>query len=257
MSALEEVTKLLDDYSRWLKDKTALREVGQDWVQVTTPHLDRHNDCLQLYIRREGSGYVLTDDGYVIDDLINSGCALDSPKRQELLRTTLAGFGVQLDGEQLLLKATSENFALRKHNLIQAMLAVNDLFYLASPYVASLFYEDVTKWLDLADVRYTPKVKFTGKSGYDHMFDFVIPRSRQQPERVVQAISNPKKDSVEALVFKWLDTREIRSPESQLYAFLNDGTVGISASVTDALKNYQLRPILWSEREQVRLALAA
>ena len=51
--------------------------------------------------------------------------------------------------------------------------------------VASLFYEDVVAWLDLHDVRYTPKVKFTGKTGYDHLFDFVIPKSRRQPERIV------------------------------------------------------------------------
>jgi len=257
MNTLDDVQKLMNDYSRWLKDKTVLRQIGDDWIQVTTPHLDRHNDCLQLYIRKEGSGYVLTDDGYIINDLINSGCPLDSPKRQELLRTTLSGFGVQLDGEQLLLKTTPENFAQRKHNFVQAMLAVNDLFYLATPYVASLFYEDVTNWLDLAEIRYTPKVKFTGKSGYDHMFDFVIPHSRQRSERVVQAVSNPKKDAVEALVFKWLDTRETRSSEARLYAFLNDGAADISASVEEALKNYEVTPVRWSERENARGALAA
>lgn len=257
MIMIDDVQKLLDDYTRWLRDKTVLRQVGDEWVQVTTPHLDRHNDHLQFYVRKEGSGYVLTDDGYIIDDLISSGCPLDSPKRQELLKTTLAGFGVHLDGGQMVLKATSDNFSLKKHNLIQAMLAVNDLFYLASPYVASLFYEDVMKWLDLADIRYTPKVKFTGKSGYDHMFDFVIPRSRQRPERIVQAISNPKKDSAEALVFKWLDTRETRAPESRLYAFLNDSTSVVSPLVVDALRNYELEPVLWSQREQAREALAA
>jgi hypothetical protein len=257
MSVIDDVQKLMDDYTRWLQDKTVLRRIGGEWVQVTTPHLDRHNDQLQFYVRKENNDYVLTDDGYIINDLISSGCALDSPKQQELLKTTLAGFGVHLEGGQFVLRATPDNFSLKKHNLIQAMLAVNDLFYLASPYVASLFYEDVTQWLDSADIHYTPKVKFTGKSGYDHMFDFVIPRSRKQPERIVQAISNPKKDAAEELVFKWLDTRETRPPESRLYAFLNDGTSTVSPSVVDALKNYDLEPVLWSQREQAREALAA
>ena len=35
------------------------------------------------------------------------------------------------------------------YNLLQAMLAINDLFYLAVPLVASLFYEDVVSWLDI------------------------------------------------------------------------------------------------------------
>lgn len=257
MSMVEDIQRLLDEYTRWLKDKTAIKQVGGDWVEITTPHLDRHNDCLQLYVRQEGNGYLLTDDGYIIADLVSSGCPLDSPKRQELLKITLAGFGVHLDGECLLVHATAENFSLKKHNLIQAMLAVNDLFYLASPYVASLFYEDVIHWMDLSDIRYTPKVKFTGRSGYDHMFDFVIPKSRIRPERIVQTVSNPKKETAEALVFKWFDTRETRAPESRLYAFLNDSNSPVSQSVLDALRNYDLEPVLWSEREQARDALAA
>ncbi|WP_260292481.1 DUF1829 domain-containing protein [Sedimenticola hydrogenitrophicus] len=254
---IDEIDKLLQDYTRWLKDKTVLKQIGTDWVEITTPYLDRHNDCLQIYARKDGNGFVLTDDSYIINDLVNSGCPLDTPKRQELLKTTLAGFGVQMDHDQLLVHATPENFSLKKHNIIQAMLSVNDLFYLSSPYVASLFVEDVTSWMDLSDIRYTPNVKFTGKSGYDHMFDFVIPKSRQQPERIVQAVSNPKKDSAEALVFKWLDTRETRASNSRLFAFLNDSNATVSQSVIDALKNYDLQPILWSEREEAKEGLAA
>lgn len=254
---INEIQRLIDQYTLWLKDKTVLREINEDWIEITTPHLDRHNDCLQFYIRKENNGYVLSDDGYIINDLISSGCALDTPKRRELLKTTLAGFGVQLNGDELLLKATPDNFSLKKHNFLQAMLAVNDLFFLASPYVSSLFYEDVTQWLDLADIRYTPKVKFTGKSGYDHMFDFIVPKSRKQPERIIQAINSPKKDAAEAMVFKWLDTKDVRPVEAQLFAFLNDSANDVSHSVIDAFKNYDLTPVLWSQREEVRELLVA
>lgn len=254
---INEIQRLIDQYTLWLKDKTVLREINEDWVEITTPHLDRHNDCLQFYIRKENNGYVLSDDGYIINDLISSGCALDTPKRRELLKTTLAGFGVQLNGDELLLKVTPDNFSLKKHNFLQAMLAVNDLFFLASPYVSSLFYEDVTQWLDLADIRYAPKVKFTGKSGYDHMFDFIVPKSRNQPERIIQAINSPKKDAAEAMVFKWLDTKDVRPAEAQLFAFLNDSANDVSHSVIDAFKNYDLTPVLWSQREEVRELLVA
>ena len=158
-------------------EKTTLRQIN-DWVEITTPYLDRHNDHLQIYARRRNGGFVLTDDGYTLQDLEQSGCKLDSGRRQGLLKMTLNGFGVQLNDRALEVHTSPDNFGLRKHNLVQAMLAVNDLFYLASPMVASCFYEDVVAWLDLAEIRYTPKVKFTGRSGYDHLFDFVVPRSR-------------------------------------------------------------------------------
>ena len=253
---IDEVQKLLDQYVAWLKDKTALRQI-QDYVEITTPYLDRHNDHLQIYAKRENGGYLLSDDGYVVGDLRLSGCELESRKRQDLLRLTLNGFGVQLDGDALSVHASRDNFALRKHNLVQAMLAVNDLFYLAVPTVASLFLEDVASWLSLHDIRFTPKVKFTGKSGYDHLFDFVIPASKKEPERILQAINRPNRDTAQAIAFGWIDTKDVRPPNSRAYAFLNDSDVTPSAAVVDALKSYDVHPVLWSGRENVREQLAA
>lgn len=253
---IEEIQNLIDNYLRWLKDKTVLRQV-KDWVEITTPYLDRHNDYLQIYAKRQNGGYLLTDDGYVLEDLQQSGCKLESSKRQALLRITLNGFGVQANEGRLEIHASPDNFALRKHNLIQAMLAVNDLFYLAVPMVASLFYEDVVVWLELHEIRYTPKVKFTGKSGLDHLFDFVIPKSRKYPERILHTINRPNRNTAEVLAFSWIDTKEVRPPDSRAYAFLNDSEQTISMSVVDALRNYAVNPILWSAREAVRQELAA
>lgn len=170
---------------------------------------------------------------------------------------TLNGFGVKRDDHALEVHSSPDNFSLRKHNLVQAILAVNDLFYLASPMVSSLFYEDVVRWLDLADIRYTPRVKFTGKSGYDHLFDFVIPKSKVQPERIVKAINRPNRDTAEAMAFSWIDTKEVRPLEARAYAMLNDAEHPISASVIDALQSYDVEPILWSRRDQLQPQLAA
>jgi hypothetical protein len=253
---MHEIQRLMDAYHAWLKDKSALRQIDQ-WVEITTPYLDRHNDYVQIYAKRSNGGFLLTDDSYTIDDLEQSGCKLESRKRQDLLRMTLNGFGVQLDGKALQVHASADNFALRKHNLVQAMLAVNDMFYLAVPLVASLFYEDVVAWLDVHDIRYTPKVKFTGKTGYDHLFDFVIPKSRRQPERIIQTINRPNRDTAQAVVLSWIDTKEIRSADSRAYALLNDAEQVVSPNVLDALKSYDVQPVPWSQRESVREELAA
>ena len=155
------------------------------------------------------------------------------------------------------MRASADDFALRKHNLVQAMLAVNDLFCLASPTVASLFYEDVVAWLDSCEIRHTPNVRFTGKSGYDHRFDFVIPKSRMQPERLLRAINRPGRDTAQTMTFAWVDTREVRSPESRAYAILNDSDRPISQNVLDAMRSYDVRPVPWSDREGAREELAA
>lgn len=253
---IDEIRTLLDKYNAWLKDKTVLRQVA-DWIEVTTPYLDRHNDYLQIYAKRVNGQFLLTDDGYIIRDLKHSGCELDTKKRKELLKVTLNGFGIQLNGDKLEIRASVDNFPLKKHNLVQAMLAINDLFYLAVPMVASIFLEDVTAWLDLHGIRYTPNIKFTGKSGYDHYFDFVIPKSQLKPERIIKAINRPNRDTAEAVAFAWIDTKEVRPPNSKAYALLNDSEHAPPASVFDALRNWDVNPVLWSGREQISQELAA
>lgn len=253
---MEEIQRLMDQYVAWLRSKTTLRQVD-DWIEVTTPYLDRNNDYLQIYARRQNGSYVLTDDGYILDELELSGCKLESPKRLALLQMTLNGFGVKLVEGALEVRASKEDFPLRKHNLVQAMLAINDLFYLATPMVSSLFLEDVVAWLDENEIRYTPNVKFTGKSGYDHLFDFVIPKSKKQPERIIQAINRPSRDEAQATAFAWFDTREVRSPQSRAYTILNDSERDIPLTVMDALQSYEVRPIAWSKRDFVVEELTA
>lgn len=254
----DEVDQLMAGYWTWLKSKTKIKEVG-NWSEITTPYLDRHNDRIQIYAKVDAEGRIhLTDDGYTINDLKLSGCELTTQHRRNLLEQTLNGFGVAKDQRDALsVQATVHDFARKKHRLIQAMLAVNDMFCLASSYVTSLFYEDVLGWLKEKDIRFTSHAKFTGKSGYDHMFDFVIPSSRQAPERFVQTINKPNKDNAQSVAFAWIDTRDVRDPSSQAYAFLNDMDAGPQPAVLEALRTYGVTPISWSQRENNLTVLAS
>ena len=253
---IDEIQILLDQYWDWLRDKTTLRQID-DWVEITTPYLDRHNDTLQIYAKRQNGEYVLTDDGYILEDLEQSGCEIKGNRRTSLLKMTLNGFGVRELNNELQVYASQDNFAVRKHNLLQAMLAVNDLFYLAQPMVANLFYEDVVEWLDENKIRYTPNVKFTGVSGYDHLFNFVIPRSDTHPERILRTINRPNRDRAQAMAFSWIDTKEVRPLESRAYAILNDSNSTVSANVLAALSNYGVRAVQWSKREMSLQELVA
>ena len=127
MQAEAEVRDLMGRYWNWLRDQTSFRGVS-DWIKITTPYLDRHNDHLQIYARPDQGVWLLTDDGYVIDDLVQSGCKVESPKGQHMLKCALAGLGVNLEGGALVVKTSRIDFALSKHNLVQAMLLVGGLF---------------------------------------------------------------------------------------------------------------------------------
>lgn len=57
---INEIEELIDQYTAWLRDKTATRQVTPDWVEITTPYLDRHNDYLQIYARQQNGHFLLT-----------------------------------------------------------------------------------------------------------------------------------------------------------------------------------------------------
>jgi hypothetical protein len=257
MTKVEEISQLVDNYRAWLKDRTTLKLVHADWVEISTPFVDRHNDYIQIYAKGHGGAYEINDDGHTLRDLEMSGCTLDTPKRQSLLKVTLNGFGVENHAGVLRVRASADNFSVRKHSLIQAILSVNDLFYLASATVRSLFKEDVEKWLFDSDIRYVPNVQFTGRSGYQHNFDFAIPRSRTAPERIIKAVTNPNKDTALSFIAAWADTIDQRPDDSKALALLNDNDRPIAVNVVSAFEQYEIEPVLWSKREKVRDRLVA
>lgn len=109
----------------------------------------------------------MTDAGYTISDLDMCGCdIMSSPKRKLVLSTILNGFGVQIDGEQICTKATEINFPQKKHALIQAMLSVNDMFFLSRSQVINVFFEDVQLFLIRIIYHMFQMHSFTGLVGY-------------------------------------------------------------------------------------------
>lgn len=247
----------IDAYLAWLRQGITVRQVTESWAEITTPYLDRHNDHLQLYIRKDGDTYEMTDDGYILSDLDASGCTLSTPRRQALRDMVLNGFGIECRNEKLLVTTSAREFPRRIHNFVQGMLAINDLFATARSTVASLFYEDVVSWLDEIEVRYTPNVRFMGKSRYEHTFDFIIPRSRKAPERFIQTINKPSREAAQRLAFAWQDTRETRNKDTLAYAMINDAEKFVPEDVQAALKAYDITPVPWKIKEQFHDALVA
>jgi len=253
---LKDCQDLVNAYIEWFRQKISVENI-KGVCEITTPFLDRHNDHLQIYVKKSDSGLILTDDGYTITDLRLSGLELTTEKRRQILHSILNGFGIQLHGDELIVEAREDNFPQKKHDLIQAILAVNDLFVMAAPTVASLFREDVEKYLRMHQIRFTPSVKFTGKSGLDHSFDFVIPASQAKPERILRAISSPNRQSILLLIVSWTEIAKVRPPNSAAYGVLNDTEQSINPDLISALKRYSIKGLPWSRRDEYVEELAA
>jgi hypothetical protein len=239
---------LINSYTEWLRQKINYKEVN-GYFEVSTPFLNHINDKIQFYLKRDDRDRIhMTDDGDTINNLEMAGVDISSPARQKELQSILNGFGVIIKGNALTTIATPATFPVRKHNFIQAMLSVDDLFILASPKVESFFLEDVTNFLQQNSIRFSPNIILQGKSSFQHKFDFLIPSSAKAPERIIKAVASPKKQNIIAQLFAFEDTKQARNNEGIM--ILNDLEREVIPEVVQAIEEYGISDFSWKDRDK-------
>ena len=62
-----------DEYLSLLKQRTIEYKINDNISRITTPLLDRNNDAIEIYIIKNNDIITITDDGYILNDLISSG----------------------------------------------------------------------------------------------------------------------------------------------------------------------------------------
>lgn len=247
---------LAQRYADWFISAMAVKEFGQ-FAELTTPFLDRHNDYIQVYVSRTRiGGYVVTDDGGSIAELEASGVDITSTKtRSEVFGSILQGFKIrQLSNGALAATATDDDLAERINDLLQAVMAVQDLYVLARRRVARMFYEDVEVFLEQAGAVFAARESVPGKSGYKQRVDFLLPPVNGTPTRILQAVQNPAKTFVEHQIFLIEDVRPAL-PEMRPYALLNDRDFEIPGETYAAFDQYNIRAVGWSQRETIQREL--
>lgn len=253
-----EWQEIIDNYIKWVKDNTTLKSIKDGKIcEIVTPLLDRHNDHVQIYVIRQDKDFKLTDDGHTLADLEMSGLEINTPKRQQTLAVTLNGFGVKLgDHKELYLEANINNIGEKKHYLLQAILAVNDMYVLSQENIYSFFKEDVEMFFKSNEIVHAKDIKLTGKTGYAHNIDFLIPQSRTKSERLIKTINIPRKDPIMSAIFAFDDIARVRDQKTENYVLYNDIEKDVPTDALSALLNYGIHNIPWSQKERCKQEFA-
>ena len=249
MEELLDPVKLKEQYVKWLDDEISVKKINE-YLEITSPFLDRFNDYLQVYAKIDKNNEILlTDDSYIINNLQDSGIDITSSKRRQLLDNFLKKYRINLEDNCLSIKASLEEFPQKILFLMQAMINIDDMFMLSQNRVASLFLDDIRVFFDKNEIFYTENVNFLGKSGFFYSYEYLLQRTKNKPERLCKVINNPNKQNLQNTLFMWNDTKETRNEDAKLIVFLNDENK-IDSGVIEGFKNYDVNTILWSEKEK-------
>lgn len=126
---------------------------------------------------------------------------------------------------------------------------------MAEEHVLSLFKENVALFLESHHIPAFSDFKLSGKSGFDHKFDFGLPKTTEKPQRLLQAINNLNKDNATSLAFAVADIRAIRPEPVGALAFINDSIRLPNEEHLAALRVYDVEPLIWSHRQEFVLRL--
>jgi Domain of unknown function DUF1829/Domain of unknown function DUF1828 len=242
----------IDDYYKWLRKKTIIRDTGSSsWVLIDTPFTNMYNDTIELYAKKEGDKITLSDNGDTFSNLELSGISFErSSFRRSLMQNILRNYGVLLNGTQLFTSATQKNFSQRKYNILTAIMELNDLYVMSKHKVASIFKEDVRKYLDSKEIIYTPDFISKGSTGLEFTFDFQI--AKKEREIVIKSFNSINQTYLASFLFKWDDIKPVREnitkKEVQAIAIINDENKNINSDYLDALSSKNADCILWSQR---------
>lgn len=251
-----EITNLSKDYANWIQDNIRVDDLSTGYIEITTPFIDRHNDGIQIYARKEGNNYVLTDAGYVLEDLQNSGIKLSEHRRQ-ILGLELAGLNVENIDNQLQTVTNKENFPISFNNLIQGCISANNLSYLSEARVESIFYEDVKKWLIENKIAFESKVRMGGTE-YEHEFHFSL-RTEKNSKQFVQTISKSEKMLIGGTIWMLGDVRKHLkekniSADIEMCVILKEDTPAFQKA-TSVFENAGIAPYFWNQPDVLLKAL--
>lgn len=252
---------LVEKYLDWVKGHSSEREVGAGWSALSFPFVDRHNDFLQVFVREDRDGYLITDEGRTIRDLKRIGCDLKSKtKRRSLAASILRGLGLDpalLNSEEIATKAVNGEFPHKLNNILMSMMAIDGLAVATPSSVLTLFKEDVTDWLRTIGVKFEAGGLLTGKSENSYGFDFVIPARADGRESVVQTFDKADTIYIESFTYRVIDVREgVQGQWPEFYAMFSDSSAPNSKN-RRALLTQGIDPWVWSERDQLARKLVA
>lgn len=246
------INELINKYYDFLKERTTIvTDTGTDWAVISTPFIGLFNDTLEIYAKKDNGKILMSDDGVTLKNLELTGAAIArSPKRKELLERILLTYGIQLQDDELMVEATENNFAQKKHNLISAISEINDMYMLAKHTVASIFKEDVRNYLDKQEIIYTPQFISKGSTGLEFTFDFQI--AYREKEIVLKAFNTLNKLNIPNFLFTWEDIKSVREKITNKQviglAIINNEEKEIQQEYLDALRSKNADFILWTER---------
>lgn len=138
------------DFRQKVTEAVRISEEGIDRYRVFTPFLLEDGDHLAIIMRREGSSWILSDEGHTYMHLTYDIDEKDLQRgaRQKIITNALSFYQVQDRDGELVMPVPDARFGDALYSFVQALLKVNDVSFLSRERVQSTFMDDFRQLIE-------------------------------------------------------------------------------------------------------------
>ena len=242
---------LIDDYIKWYKDNTLIRNLDKS-VELTTPFLNHLNDRIRIHVEKiETEKLILDDDGETLNELALFGLDISSKTRQRLFDQVMRNYGVKVKNDVLFVEATAKNFPEKKHKLLEAIIRIYDLTLTKRETVQNLFNDEVQDFLFENDFGGFANVGITGNSSIIHQVDYVLGRTKNRKDTYIQFSNNLTYGNFAIIDFMFDDIKRMQpSVETRMIIVANDQN-SIEKKAVHGIESQEIELIPWSDKELI------
>lgn len=248
------IDELISNYYEFVRNRTfAIVDQSTDWAVISTPFLDMFNDGIEVYVKKNGDKYLLSDDGITLKNLESSGVNINrSNSRKLLVEKVLLNFGIGLKNGELVTEASIKSFPQQKLNLLSAILELNELSILSKPTISSIFREEVETYLKEKEIIFIPYFITKGSTGLEFNFDFLFAGHKE--EIVAKVFSSINTTLLGSFLFSWEDIKVTRQRVSNKnlagLAIVNDIERIVKPDYIEALNQKGTKIFQWSKKNE-------
>ncbi|KIX91010.1 hypothetical protein TP70_04635 [Staphylococcus microti] len=244
---------LKKEYVTWYEKELEFSDLSSNTVRIDTPFKDSALDNIVIYALYDQSSNTITlsDDGYTIFGLERNGIFINKSKeRKKAFEEHLSAYGVMYNHstDDIFIKTNYKNFNLSKHNLLQCLIFINDMYVLSKSRVQNIFSESVASKLDEHNISYGRDLPIIGTSGIVHSFDFFISANKNQKEKFINVISNPNNSMViKSKLTDAMQARKIKRHRPNEFVFILNDAKEINIQNEKFLNENEINTINYSE----------
>ena len=127
------------EFQEQASGKIRLAAEGPDRFRVFTPFVFDDGDHLAVVLRKEGAGWVLSDEGHTYMHLADDGDEPDPRKktRERIMSNALSASGIEDRGGELILTVRETRWADALYSFVQGVIRVTGAWYAFTEQVKS------------------------------------------------------------------------------------------------------------------------